>query len=131
VHDVKSEDVNEYLREISGEEDITAKDFRTWIATYRAALALLEFEQVDSKARMKRNVRRAIEAVAKILGNTVAVCRKAYIHPAVVDGYLDGTLAAALKAKAEEKLRRDLVGLKPEEVAVLAFLRQRLGEAAI
>src|SRR5262249_34936544 len=67
VRDVRSEDVNDYLREISGEDDVTAKDFRTWAATNLAAIALHEFEHVDSKARMKRNVRQAVEAVAKML----------------------------------------------------------------
>jgi DNA topoisomerase-1 len=130
VRDVRSDDVNDYLREISGEEDVTAKDFRTWAATNLAAIALQEFERVDSQARMKRNVRQAIEAVAKMLGNTPTVCRKCYVHPAIVDGYLDGTLAEVLKARAEQKLRDELQGLKPEEAAVMAFLQQRLGELA-
>jgi DNA topoisomerase-1 len=129
VRDVRSEDVNEYLREIAGEE-ITAKDFRTWAATNLAAIALQELEAVDSKAKMKRNVTKAIEAVAKMLGNTPAICRKCYVHPAVVDGYLDGTLAEALKRRAEAELRDNIAGMKPEEVAVLAFLRHRLGEMA-
>jgi DNA topoisomerase-1 len=78
---------------------------------------------------MKRNIRSAIEAVAGVLGNTTTVCRKCYVHPAIVDGYLDGTLAASLKARAERKLR-DIEGLKAAEAVVLAFLRQRLGELA-
>jgi DNA topoisomerase I len=77
---------------------------------------------------MKRNIRQAIEAVSKMLGNTPAICRECYVHPAVVEGYLDGTLAATLKARAEAKLRDDIAGMKPEEVAVMAFLRHRLGE---
>jgi DNA topoisomerase-1 len=130
VRDVKSEDVNEYLREVSGTEDITAKDFRTWAATNLAAIALQELEAVDSQAKRKRNLRQAIEAVARILGNTPAICRKCYIHPAVVDGYLDGSLAEELKRRADEQLRRHLEGMKPEEAAVLAFLSSRLGEMA-
>jgi DNA topoisomerase-1 len=130
VRDVRSEDVNDYLREISGDDDITAKDFRTWAATNLAAIALQELEAIDSKAKMKRNVRQAIEAVAKMLGNTPAICRKCYIHPAVVDGYLDGTLAEALKKRADEQLREHIEGMKPEEAAVLAFLSSRLGEMA-
>jgi DNA topoisomerase-1 len=130
VRDVKSEDVNDYLREIAGEPEITAKDFRTWAATNLAALALEELERVDSKAKMKRNIRQAIEAVAKLLGNTPAICRKCYIHPAVVDGYLDGSLAEALKKRADARLARRLEGMKPEEAAVLAFLSSRLGAIA-
>jgi DNA topoisomerase-1 len=87
VHAVGSEDVNEYLRGIAGAE-ITAKDFRTWAGINLAALALCELENFDSEAKAKRNVVSAVEAVAKMLGNTPAICRKCYIHPAVFDGYL-------------------------------------------
>jgi DNA topoisomerase-1 len=124
-HTIGSQDVNDYLREASGEE-ITAKDFRTWAGTNLAAIALREFEAFDSKAAAKKNILRAIEAVAMMLGNTPAICRKCYIHPAILDGYLDGSLSASLKARAEEQLRDNLAGMKPEEVAVVAFLRQRL-----
>lgn len=120
--DVGSADVNEYLREIAG-EDVTAKDFRTWAATTLAAVALERFEATGSKTALKRNVRRAVEAVAGMLRNTVAVCRKCYIHPAVIDGYLDGTLRAALRQRSA--CRATPAGLKPEEAAVLAFLRER------
>src|SRR5690242_13864685 len=87
--DVTSGDVNAYLKEITG-RDFTAKDFRTWSGTVLAATALREMERADSKARARRNVLRAIEAVATLLGNTRAVCRKSYIHPAVLDAYMDG-----------------------------------------
>ena len=79
---------NEYLREISG-EDFTAKDFRTWAGTVLAAKVLQEFKEFDSQAAAKRNVVLAIEHVAARLGNTKAICRKCYIHPAVIDAYLD------------------------------------------
>ncbi|HZS82891.1 MAG TPA: DNA topoisomerase IB [Stellaceae bacterium] len=125
-HAIGSEDVNDYLREISGEE-VTAKDFRTWAATTLAAVALREFEAVDSAAKAKANVLRAIEAVAQMLGNTPAVCRKCYIHPAILDGYLDGSLLATLKARAADAhLRDNLPGMTPEEAAVTVFLRERL-----
>jgi len=128
-HVIGSLDVNDYLREASGEE-ITAKDFRTWAATNLAAIALRELEAVDSKAAAKKNILHAIEAVAMMLGNTPAICRKCYIHPAILDGYLDGSLSASLKARAEEQLRGNLAGMKPEEVAVVAFLRNRLAADA-
>ena len=82
AHDIGSGDVNEYLRQISG-QDFTAKDFRTWAGTALAAKALKEFEDFDTKAAARRNVTKAIERVAERLGNTKAVCRKCYIHPAV------------------------------------------------
>jgi DNA topoisomerase I len=125
VQDVKSGDVNDYLREISG-QDFTAKDFRTWAGTVLATRALREFARFDTKAQAKKNVVQAIESVAKRLGNTVAICRKCYIHPNVIDAYLDGTLAETIKQRAEEQLSRSLRRLPPEEAAVLALLQQRL-----
>ena len=126
-HSVDSEDVNEYLRAISGEE-ITAKDFRTWAATNLAALALTELEAFDTQAKAKKNVVHAVEAVAKMLGNTPAICRKCYIHPAIFDGYLDGSLIEGLKTRAEETLDQPDGRLSAEETAVTAFLSRRLGE---
>ncbi len=124
---VDSADVNEYLQEITG-EPFTAKDFRTWAGTVLASLALGEFESFDSQAAAKRNVTRAIEQVAAQLGNTVAVCRKSYIHPEVIEAYLDGTLLELLQGRIEHALRNDLPGLRGEEAAVLAFLQRRLSE---
>jgi len=123
--DVDSADVNAYLQEISG-EPFTAKDFRTWAGTVLASLALSEFESFDTQAAAKRNVTRAIEQVANNLGNTIAVCRKSYIHPAILDSYLDGSLLEFLKGQVEATLREELEGLSGEEAAVLAFLQQRL-----
>jgi DNA topoisomerase-1 len=123
-HVVASQDVNDYLREIAGEE-VTAKDFRTWAATNLAAVALRECAAAESEATAKHNVLRTIEAVAKLLGNTPAICRKCYIHPAIFDGYLDGSLIAALTAEGGE----GVVGLKRDEAMVVEFLRARLGEA--
>ena len=125
---VDSDDVNEYLREISGEE-ITAKDFRTWAATNLAALALRELEAFDTQTKAKKNVVQAVEAVSKMLGNTPAICRKCYIHPAIFEGYLDGSLIEGLKLRADETLAQPDGGLTAEEIAVTAFLSQRLGEA--
>jgi len=125
ARDVGSADVNEYLREISG-QDFTAKDFRTWAGTALAAQALQEFEDFDTKAAAKRNVTRAIERVAHRLGNTKTVCRKCYIHPAVIDAYLDRSLVETLKARTEQELRESISTFSPEEAAVLALLQQRM-----
>ena len=127
LHGIGSDDVNAYLHEISGEE-ITAKDFRTWAATNLAALALAELETYDSAAKAKKNVVHAVEHVAKKLGNTPSVCRKCYIHPAIFDGYLDGSLIEGLKARAEATLADHHNGLTAEEIAVTAFLSHRLTE---
>jgi DNA topoisomerase I len=122
---IDSADVNEYLRDISGDE-FTAKDFRTWAGTVLAALALQEFEAVDTQAAAKRNVTQAIERVAAKLGNTPAICRKCYVHPEVVNCYMDGSLVGMLAEKVAGTLRDELEGLDAAEAAVLAFLQKRL-----
>lgn len=124
-HSIDSADVNEYLREITG-EDYTAKDFRTWSGTVLAALALQEFEKFDSEAQAKKNIVRAIESVAEKLGNTPSICRKCYVHPAIIDAYLEGTVLEALRTRTEKELVDELHDLQPEEAAVLAMLQQRL-----
>jgi DNA topoisomerase-1 len=124
---VDSSDVNAYLREITG-EDFSAKDFRTWAGTVLAAIALTEFETFESPAEAKRNLGSAVESVARQLGNTPAIARTSYIHPAVIETYLEDGQAGALKRLAEEKLMRN--GLEPEEAAVLALIRQRLKQVA-
>jgi DNA topoisomerase-1 len=117
--------VNEYLREICGAE-ITAKDFRTWAGTVLAAMALAEFERFDSEAAAKRNIRASIELVASRLGNTTTICRKCYVHPEVVNCYLEGTLVKTLKQKIRKELRDDIAQLRPEEAATLVLLQTRL-----
>ena len=97
--DVTSSDVNAYLKEITG-KDITAKDFRTWAGTVLAAMALNEVESFDSAAQAKRNLRTAIEKVATRLGNTPTICRKCYVHPEVLNSYMDGNLVLELQSKA-------------------------------
>jgi DNA topoisomerase-1 len=125
VRNIGSADVNDYLHEIAGEE-FTAKDFRTWAGTVLAARALQEFQEFDSQAAAKRNITRAIERVAERLGNTKAVCRKCYIHPAVIDAYMDRSLMKRLKARTEHELRHSLSSISAEEGAVLALLEQRM-----
>ena len=128
-HSVDSSDVNDYLRTITGEE-YTAKDFRTWSGTVLAALALQEFEQFDSETQAKKNIVRAIESVAAKLGNTPSICRKCYVHPAVLEAYLEGSVLAALRTTSEKALVADLHALTPDEDAVLVMLQQRLSRAS-
>ena len=122
-HQVTSGDVNAYLREITGRH-VTAKDFRTWTGTVLAALALSEFEKADSDAAAQRNVRDAIETVAARLGNTPTICRKCYVHPQIIDGYLAHDLKLDLQDEIAQTLSHD--DLRPEEKQVLTFLRRRL-----
>jgi DNA topoisomerase-1 len=128
-HTIDSADVSDYLRRVAGQE-FTAKDFRTWAGTVLAARALQEFAAFDTKAEAKRNVVEAIERVAKRLGNTKTICRKCYVHPAVIEAYLDGSLAQGLSRRVEEELTESLSELPPEEAAVLAFLQERLKREA-
>jgi DNA topoisomerase-1 len=123
MRDVTSGDVNDYLRQISG-SDFTAKDFRTWAGTVLAAKALAAMKPGKSKAAAKRSVKAAIESVAKRLGNTVAVCRKCYVHPDVINAYFDGTLARRLA----KQVRRELssTSLPAAEASVLRLLQGEL-----
>jgi DNA topoisomerase-1 len=125
IQSATSSDVNAYLKEITG-QDFSAKDFRTWSGTVLASLALQEFEKFDSETQAKKNLVQAIENVAERLGNTPSVCRKCYVHPAVIDSYLDGSMLEALQQQTEAELKKSLRGLQPEEAAVLAFLQRRL-----
>jgi len=125
LHPIGSDDVNEYLRASTG-EDITAKDFRTWAATNLAARALCELGACDAPAKAKKKVVVAVKVVAKILGNTPAICRKCYIHPEVVDGYLDGSLLDALHSRSSPESFAPGDGLTEEETTLIAFLNARL-----
>src|SRR5688572_29202331 len=126
---IDSADVNEYLREIAGEE-FTAKDFRTWAGTVLAALALREVAAFESATQAKRNITKAIESVARQLGNTPTICRKCYVHPAVIDAYLDGVTVSALKRRTERRIGEAVSALTPEEALVLGLLQQRLTRQA-
>jgi DNA topoisomerase-1 len=123
-HTIESDDVNEYLREISGQE-FTAKDFRTWAGTVLCSLALREFDACLSEAQAKKNVVAAVKRVAERLGNTPAVCRKSYIHPAILDAYLDGTIVQALHDFAARGKGDEDAGLDTAERALLALLQER------
>jgi DNA topoisomerase I len=123
VRDVSSGDVNAYLREISG-QPFTAKDFRTWTGTILAAMALNGMEDCDTQTKAKKNIVAAIETVAKRLGNTPSVCRKCYVHPEILNAYLDGDLVSQIDTAIDDRL--DDEGLSREERFVLSFLKRRL-----
>jgi DNA topoisomerase I len=120
---IDSADVNDYLREISG-QDFTAKDFRTWAGTVLAAKALAGVSTFKSNAEAKRNIVTAVESVAKRLGNTKAVCRKCYIHPAILDAYMDGATIETVKSTAARLKSRH--ALSAEESAVVGLIERRL-----
>jgi DNA topoisomerase-1 len=121
---VDSNDVNAYLNEITG-ADFTAKDFRTWAGTVLAARALDEVRVFTSAREAKRNIVRAVERVAARLGNTPAICRRSYVHPEVLQAYLDGVTIGALKARTEGALSNGDGALHPEEGVVLGLLQRR------
>jgi DNA topoisomerase-1 len=125
---VSSDDVNERLREISS-HDITAKDFRTWGGTMHAAVALRTMGPAASRREADRNIVKAIDIVAQRLGNTRAVCRKYYVHPALIEAYLLGRTAPlppAMPANGDRR-GRGAAALRRDEVAVLQFLQDELG----
>lgn len=125
VQNVNSADVNDYLREIS-KGDFTAKDFRTWTGTVVAARTLRPLCSFDSKSEAAHNVTQAVEQVAETLGNTKAISRKCYIHPAVFDAYFDKTLCRSMRKHQKGTGKRAWAGLSSEEGSVLAMLQQRM-----
>jgi DNA topoisomerase I len=124
---ISSDDVNAHLREITG-RDITAKDFRTWGGTMQAAIALRAMGPPASKGEADRNIIRAIDEVSERLGNTRAVCRKYYVHPAMIEAYYLGRTIPFTAEGAGEKAPRGkrVAALRREELAVLQFLQDEL-----
>jgi DNA topoisomerase-1 len=122
--DVTSQDVNAYLKEITG-QDFTAKDFRTWAGTVLAATALRQLEKARTATHAKRNVVQAIEAVAGMLGNTRSVCRKSYIHPAIIDCYVDGSMFE-VDLQRTAAGRKAALRLRVDEVVTLTILQMRV-----
>lgn len=124
-HRIGSADVNAYLKEISG-EDFTAKDFRTWAGTLLAARALSECAAAEAPTQCKKTITGVIKAVARELGNTPAICRKCYVHPAILEAYADGSLLEALRRRSEPEALKSSQALRAEEKATMALLRERL-----
>jgi len=123
---VYADDVNTYLREITG-RDVTAKDFRTWMGTMLAAAALREMGPAPSKRAAELNVVAAVDSTANRLGNTRAVCRKYYIHPALIEAYLEGAVLPPLPEPVWQERRAHGPALRRHEAEVLAFLKERVG----
>ena len=122
---IGSGDVNQYVREIS-QQDFTAKDFRTWAGTVLAATSLAAIREERAGKVTKRDLVRAVESVADRLGNTKAVCRKSYIHPAILAAYLEGDTIRPSRGGANGKSL-----LSADERAVLSFLERRARQAKI
>jgi DNA topoisomerase I len=121
---VDSADVNDYLRQLTG-QDFTAKDVRTWAGTVLAACALRECGLYTCQTEAKQNIVQAIDAVARRLGNTRAVCRACYVHPTVLDAYLDRSLCALPLPGDTSNSGTAAPGLHPEEAMVLTLLKER------
>jgi DNA topoisomerase I len=122
---IDSADVNDYLRQVTG-QDFTSKDFRTWNGTVLTVRALQTCGAGESAAQAKKAVVEAIKSVAARLGNTPAICRKCYVHPSVIEAYLEGSLLEMLQRLGEPDPAGPVQGLSAEEGRVLAFLRQAL-----
>lgn len=123
-HVVNSDDVNQYLAEIGG-DGFTAKDFRTWGGTICAAQYLVELGSAESETQKRRNVVGAYKHAAEVLGNTAAICRKYYVHPAVIHAYEQGSLASEMSAARSTPSS----GLRMAERGVIAVLESSSKEA--
>ena len=129
VHDITSDDVNGYLREISG-EDVTAKDFRTWAGTVLAFRALRALQPPDGPADARRDVAAAMRVTADRLGNTPAVARNSYVHPAVIDAFMDGSIGDALVEATEDAGEAAAAATEEETEALIALVDDRLAADA-
>ncbi len=124
-HVIDSQDVNDYLREITGQH-FTAKDFRTWAGTVLAAQLLQGFDPFTSASQAKKNIVAAIKEVASQLGNTPSVCRKCYVHPAVLEAYMGGISTTQAKHEIDKEIAQHQHALHDEEQALMNLLQQRL-----
>jgi DNA topoisomerase-1 len=120
-HVIESADVNDYLRQISGQE-FSAKDFRTWAGTVIAARALWPLGPAQSPAAARKNVTAAVREAAARLGNTPTICRKCYVHPGIVESYLNGILVRERGGRSIVAAEEPTIGLSEDEEEVLTFL---------
>lgn len=126
IQDVKSEHLNQYIREVMGEE-FSAKDFRTWSGTMIAAIALdeLDVEEEKDQKTMDKNIRNAVIQVSEKLGNTPAVARSSYIDPRVIDKYINGKTLKYFQKEVNQLLKKN-ENLSESEIGVLCLLKERL-----
>jgi len=126
IQDVKSEHLNQYIREVMGEE-FSAKDFRTWSGTMIAAIALdeLDVEEEKDQKTMDKNIRNAVIQVSEKLGNTPAVARSSYIDPRVIDKYINGKTLKYFQKEVNKLLKKN-ENLSESEIGVLCLLKERL-----
>ena len=122
---VSSDEVNAYLRDIAGAK-VSAKDFRTWAGTVKAAVALEELAQQEPEVKHEKRVVRAIAQVAEELGNTPSICRSSYVHPAVLAEDSISLDDPALQEGLQRTLQHAAEALEAEEVAVLSFLEEKV-----
>jgi DNA topoisomerase-1 len=120
-HTVDSSDVNQYLRDATG-DDFSAKDFRTWSGSVQCALAFEEIGPFETEAEAKKNVVAAIKTAAKRLGNRPATCRNYYVHPGILEAYTDGALLSVLQRTARQENSDSAAGLRREELCVMAII---------
>jgi DNA topoisomerase-1 len=129
---IDSADVNEYIREISG-QDFTAKDFRTWAGTVLATREFHAAGRCTSRTAAKRTIAATVKTVARKLGNRAATCRKYYMHPAIIDAWADGSLFPVMEQGEQEDATYAGLGLRPEEYSVMVLIakyQQELAKAA-
>ena len=122
VRNIRPRDVNDYIKAATAPE-FSAKDFRTWGGTLLAAVELAEIGKAEDEKQLKRNLVKAVERVAERLGNTPTVCRGCYIHPKVLDSYLQGVTLEHFRRKVERPIHRIEPEYQPEELALLKLLR--------
>ena len=122
VRAIRPRDVNDYIKTATAQE-FSAKDFRTWGGTLLAAIELAEIGKAEDEKQAKRNLVRAVERVAERLGNTPTVCRGCYIHPKVLESYLQGRTLEEFRCKVERSIHRIEPEYQPEEMALLKMLR--------
>jgi DNA topoisomerase-1 len=118
---IDSADVNQYVREVSA-QDFTAKDFRTWGGTVLAIRELYAAGPPENATAAKKTVVEAVKQVAKRLGNRPPACRKYYIHPAVLDAYMDASLFPTMEQGIQQDAAYAGMGLRPEEYAVMVIV---------
>jgi len=126
---IDSADVNEYLQSITG-QPFTAKDFRTWAGTCLACAMLRDFEAFESETQARKNVVAAVKSVAERLGNTPAVCRRCYVHPAVIESYMGGEIVNDFEERVKKELPKSQHALRQEELDLLDLLEHRAKLAA-